>query len=85
MGRKNKTVRERTVTDNKPELMGDLFDACCILESMMLLLRHYKNDSADEHENCWHGLSLILGGVLETVVDARETIEFCELEVKRKS
>lgn len=73
MVKKNEVVRQSKVTDRNSDLASDLFDAISVMENVTHLLRFYKND-LDGAEN-WHGLSLILGDVLDTMIEAREFVE----------
>ena len=60
----------------KRDLLRDMFEAVCIMESVVLMLKHYKNELGDDSETAWYGLSLVLAGVLATLVDAKDAIEY---------
>jgi len=69
---KSDTANEGTVIGRNEDLKGDLFDASCVLESVIVLLRHYDNKLADDTATSWYGLSLILAGIHQTLLHAHE-------------
>lgn len=79
MGRENENESNSSIEHENcrpnPDIQCELFQASCILESMIILLKHYKNDLGDDTVESWYGLSLILDGVKDTVVDAHEQFE----------